>query len=167
MNLPIKHDMNPPATVARLGDWVRTTAHGHVGRVTEIHHWCPEDDDWIDAQAVPVTDEQLADRWVSVLVHGGGAIVAPIHTAVVLDEHPEQLDNTYAAVYFRTDQPAPTSPVLYQLTADDVAGWAGRPLTEDEQVRFAEAFPNTSVSYCIDGCLEGMGITPGGDEDEE
>ena len=87
-----------------LGDWVVSMNYGYEGRVTEVHHWCPESEAWIAGQSVPVTDEQRKGRWVSVLVHGGGAVVQPISTVRVLGEgeHPDALRNDYADMYFRS-----------------------------------------------------------------
>jgi hypothetical protein len=87
-----------------LGDWVQAENYGYIGRVTEIHHWCPEGPAWIQGQSIPVTEEQVNGRWVSILIQGGGAAVQPISTVRVLDETEvpaTALDNLWAEVYFR------------------------------------------------------------------
>lgn len=84
-----------------LGDWVVCERHGYEGRVYAIHHECPENEAWIRGQTIPVTTEQRRGRWASVLCHGGGAVVMPIGTIRVLDDHPAELDNLWADVYFR------------------------------------------------------------------
>ncbi len=58
-----------------LGDYIQTTQHGYLGRVYKTHYGCPQDRAWINQQSIPVTEEQMDEKWVSVLVHGGGAIV--------------------------------------------------------------------------------------------
>ena len=90
-------------TTPVLGDWVVTDNYGYVGRVYAVHHDCPEGPAWIAAQDIPVTEEQLRGLWVSILVHGGGAVVQPISTVRVLDESeaPAALRNLYADMYFR------------------------------------------------------------------
>lgn len=84
-----------------LGDWVRDQ-YGRTGRVTAIHHDCPEGSRWIAGQSIPVTAEQLASPWVSILLHGGGSVVQPIDTIAVMDASPgQQLDNLWTDFYFR------------------------------------------------------------------
>jgi hypothetical protein len=46
--------------------------------------------------------------------------------------------------------------VVFSLSASDVAERAGRELTDAELDRFADAFPNTSVGDCIEGCIDGL-----------
>jgi len=64
----------------RLGDYVRTNGHGHLGRVTRKDHLyngkngVGERDWWTDGLEIPITDEQLKENWVSVLCKGGGSI---------------------------------------------------------------------------------------------
>lgn len=83
-----------------LTAWVRDQ-YGRVGRVTAIHHGCPESKAWIAGQQIPVTREQLDDYWVSVLLDGGGSVVQPIGTLTVMEVSPGQrLDNTWTDFYF-------------------------------------------------------------------
>lgn len=86
-----------------LGDWVRTTTHGHVGRVYAIHHYCPEDESWLACQSIPVPAELVDKPWCSVLVDGGGAVVVPISLCNVLDDHPKRLRHWGAGLYFREE----------------------------------------------------------------
>jgi hypothetical protein len=88
-----------------LGDWVRTQ-HNQIGRVTRIHLQCPQDDDWIELQSIPVTDDQRTEPWVSVLVHDGGSVVQPRSTVEVLTDHPARLNNRCSDFYFRSDHSA-------------------------------------------------------------
>ena len=84
---------------AYLGDWVRTQ-HNQVGQVFQVHVSCPQDDDWLELQSIPVTEEQRISPWVSVLVHGNGSVVTPRSTVAVLADHPAHLDNRWADFYF-------------------------------------------------------------------
>ena len=83
-----------------LGDWVKTTDYGYVGRVCAMHHYCPQDEAWLAAQAIPVPEELIDKPWVAVLVDGGGAVVVPISLCRVLEDHPERLRHWSAAMYF-------------------------------------------------------------------
>lgn len=89
----------PPAQPGiERGVWVRTSRHGHFGRVTAVHDQCPESEWWIAAQEIPVTDEDRAGQWVKILCHGGGSVTAPISSVTHLTdgERPARLDNPYA-----------------------------------------------------------------------
>jgi hypothetical protein len=86
-----------------LGDWVRTTDYGHVGRVYAIHHYCPENKRWLACQTIPVPAELVRKPWCSVLVHGGGAVVVPIGLCSVLDDHPKRIRHPGADLYFREE----------------------------------------------------------------
>lgn len=88
---------------AYLGDWVRCDRHGYIGRVTAIHHQCPESPAWIAGQDIPVTAEQRDGVWVSVLVDHGGSVVMPIDTVEPLAVHPPLLNNRWADFYFRDE----------------------------------------------------------------
>jgi hypothetical protein len=83
-----------------LGDWVRDQ-YGRIGRVTEKHYICPQDEQWLSMQTIPVTPEQMEEPWCSVLVHNSGAVVQPISTLCKLDNHPESLHNPWTSFYFR------------------------------------------------------------------
>ena len=61
----------------QLGDYV-IDYRGRIGRVSDAHYGCPEGPDWMAAQSYEVKRAMLeTHRWVSVLLHEGGAIVAP------------------------------------------------------------------------------------------
>ena len=85
-----------------LGDWVRVR-HGFRGRVYAIHHQCPESDEWMAMQEIPVTAAQKRERWVSVLCHPAGAVCCPIDEAEVLDEPIRGFRNPYARMYFKEE----------------------------------------------------------------
>ena len=79
-----------------LGAYV-STPHGHTGRVYQVHFGCPESQEWQELQVVDVANEPTK-RWVSVLVHDGGAVTFP-ETLVELTE-PFVLANASAILYF-------------------------------------------------------------------
>jgi len=64
----------------KLGSWVSTKNYGYTGLITSLSIAGDSDDEWFDSQSIPVTEEQRNGIWVSVLVHGGGAVL------VALDE---------------------------------------------------------------------------------
>lgn len=86
-----------------LGDWVRTTTYGYVGRVYAIHDRCPETEEWLDGQMIPIPEELVDLPWCSVLVDGGGAVVVPISLCSVLDDHPKSIRHWCADLYFREE----------------------------------------------------------------
>jgi hypothetical protein len=90
-------------TEPRLGDYVRTERNLHTGRVYALHHSCPEQgEDWrrIQLDAGNVTEDQFeSERWVSVLVHTGGAVTVPISDVTVI--RPFNFLNSSAEKYFR------------------------------------------------------------------
>jgi hypothetical protein len=89
-----------------LGDYVRTpNRHDHMGRVYMVHHTCPESPGWVKGLSIPVPEEKLLQPWVSILQHGGGAVVVPISDAVRIPPIPG-FTHTYASMYFR-DEPEP------------------------------------------------------------
>ena len=52
-----------------------------------------------------------------------------------------------------------TDRIVYRLTADDLASYAGRPLTDEELDRFETAFPNSSVSDTIETVVSELLVT--------
>lgn len=90
-----------------LGDFVRTATHGYRGRVTEVHFGCPQDSDWVAAQAVPIRAEALDGLhvWFSILVHEGGAVVAPAYDVERVERF--DLDNDWAREYWPADYREP------------------------------------------------------------
>lgn len=86
-----------------LCDYVRTTKYGYEGRVTAIHHECPEGAAWRMGQEIPITPKELNERWVSVLQNNGsnraGAVVVPESDCTVVE--PFEFGNLWADYYFR------------------------------------------------------------------
>ena len=104
---PVEYpDWQAPQEIV-LGDYVRTDHHGHRGRVYKVHpsypagFGCPEDEQWLRGQAIPVY-QYKNDRWVSILVHRGGAVVAPSALCTRIDPFP--FENRYANQYFRAEE---------------------------------------------------------------
>lgn len=89
------------ADVPKLGDYVRTN-YGQTGRVTEVHHWCPQDAAWLMGQADARMRDHRDSPWVSVLVHNGGSVVVP--GALCEQVEPFDLVNDFAVVYFRDSE---------------------------------------------------------------
>ena len=96
-----------------LGDYVRTQHYGYRGRVYKVHpgypagFGCPEDEQWLRGQAIPVM-QYKNERWLSILVHedghgGGGSVVAPAALCERIDPFP--FKHRYANQYFRADEP--------------------------------------------------------------
>jgi hypothetical protein len=91
------HEENP----AYLGDFVHTiNGTDYTGRVYDAHYSCPENDAWLRGQ-MHLGDNPMAwanVRWVSILVHKGGAIVVP--DVLVEKVEPFLLDNNSSGFYF-------------------------------------------------------------------
>lgn len=83
-----------------LGDYVHTMTHDYRGRVTDLHFGCPEGRAWIMGQEVPIRDEALDSLypWLTVLVHGGGAVVVPAYDIELTE--PFEFVNPWADHYW-------------------------------------------------------------------
>lgn len=62
----------------KFGDYVQTSRHGYRGRAYKIERLGPESVEWIRAQSLPLTLEQILGDFVGILVHDGGAVLSPI-----------------------------------------------------------------------------------------
>lgn len=84
-----------------LGSYVRDL-FGRTGRVTDVHlTGTPEGAAWLSGQAYLTPEQKAESRWVSILCHGGGAVVQPASTVEVIDPFP--FVNSWAADYFGED----------------------------------------------------------------
>lgn len=94
---------------AYLGDYVETIPFGYRGRVTKVHHWCPESDGWLAGQTGlgPDPMQFKKNRWISILVHGGGSVVFPDDPEFIMHVEPFDLDNLWADEYFRENAEVP------------------------------------------------------------
>ena len=87
----------------RLCDYVETTEGAwYKGRVTEISPIFAETGcsmDWFRGLRAHWPEETLHERWVHILVHGGGAVCIPERAVAVIP--PFEFENSHAAEYFR------------------------------------------------------------------
>lgn len=88
-----------PKDAPRLGDYAEDR-YGRTGRIYQVHHSCPESKNWIRAQATPVTEEELGERWLSMLVYPAGAVVGPASSFTKIRPIPEFYLQRDAADYF-------------------------------------------------------------------
>lgn len=85
-----------------LGDFVSTNGGLYTGRVHKVHLACPESNAWLAGQQL-LGDNPMQyrlGRWVSVLVHGGGAVVVPDLDEFVQTIGSFVLENKWADIYF-------------------------------------------------------------------
>jgi hypothetical protein len=61
----------------RNEDRVQTIAHAYTGIVHKKHHVCPMDDDWINAQRIPVNPADMNKPWYTIHTDEGGSVVRP------------------------------------------------------------------------------------------
>lgn len=90
------------ADTVRLGDFVTTKRHDHLGRVYMIHHSFKdtrESMDWFHGLVPALEESTLTERWISILAHGGGAVLVPESDVVLAS--PFEFDNPWANTYFR------------------------------------------------------------------
>ena len=83
-----------------LGDYVADD-YGRLGRVYNVYYSCPQNTDWLTIQLHPFTDAERKERWMSVLVHDGGAIVTCESRLTRVE--PFILFNTSEDFYFRPE----------------------------------------------------------------
>ena len=119
-----KYILENRVTDVRLGDYVETSIHKHRGRVTDISEWCDAGNSnaWFRMQTPPYDKAQKMERWITVLVHGGGSVcVAESRVGIV-----EKFDfsNPYADKYFR-DTPS------FTATQIDFIKNLAKPLVDD------------------------------------
>ena len=86
----------------RLGDYVETTAHGHRGRVTSIDEIFADTGStnfWFRQQKPAYDKADKLQRWISILVHGGGSVCVAESRVKSVEKF--DFSNPYAAKYFR------------------------------------------------------------------
>lgn len=89
-----------PKDAPRLGDYALHRA-GNIGRIYRIHSSCPQPPEWLDAQLDPITQAEMAENWLSMLVFPAGAVVGPASRFTKLDAPiPNFADQRDAADYF-------------------------------------------------------------------
>jgi hypothetical protein len=73
----------------QFGEYVTTSRHNYKGRVYSSGILDIADPlvlEWIEIQNIPVTEEQTKGTWLSILVHNGGSVVAPLDSITVIDK---------------------------------------------------------------------------------
>lgn len=108
------------ASTPAVGDWVET-ATGQKGRVAEIHESNPNTKAWLDQQEVPITDEQLNEPWVNILVDGGGSVSQPASNVTSLDGQTGELKGHWPKDGFPWDKPGAADAAP---TPKAESGWA-------------------------------------------
>lgn len=58
-----------------IGDRVTTIGHGYNGVITRYHLTCPQDNEWLSIQSIPVLAEHVRSYWYSIAVDPLGSIV--------------------------------------------------------------------------------------------
>lgn len=103
-----KYILENRVTDIRLGDYVETIFHKHRGRVTDISEWCDagNSNHWFRMQTPPYDKAQKMERWITILVHGGGSVCVAESRATITSKF--DFVNPYADKYFR-DTPSFTS----------------------------------------------------------
>jgi hypothetical protein len=87
-----------PKDAPRLGDYARSS-DGYDGRVYRITHGPEESADWLKANKI--TESELKETWLSMLVYPGGAVTGPASRFTKLDSPiPNFADQRDAADYF-------------------------------------------------------------------
>ena len=80
-----------------LGAYV-TDARGREGYITSFEHSSEQEQDWLDAQRYLTETDKQCQRWVSVLVNGGGSICLP-ETKVKQAPPPARFINSWASFF--------------------------------------------------------------------
>jgi len=62
------------------GDIVRSGNYGYIGKIYKHNpSCCPEDDSWLEMQAIPIKAEHVRQPWYGILLIDGGAVSCPEH----------------------------------------------------------------------------------------
>ena len=75
----------PKDTIANnivFGDYVRSTNHGHTGRVYQFETLTAEDQSWVNYQNIKLSQAQQQEPMICILVHNSGAVSVPANTCV-------------------------------------------------------------------------------------
>ena len=84
-----------------LGSYVKTRQHSYAGRVINVCSTFADthaDDEWFDGLRPRLPKRTKGEPWFGVLVHGGGAVWAPLSDLDVIA--PFEFKNLNAAKYF-------------------------------------------------------------------
>ncbi len=70
--------------IVAMGDFVKSTSHGHTGRVYKIEYTDDSWNDWLSLQSIPPTPEQIKGEWIGILINGHGAVSVPEDTCTII-----------------------------------------------------------------------------------
>jgi hypothetical protein len=71
---------------------VKTIGNNYRGVITQVHHSCPQTNEWLSMQALPIRAEAVRSTWYSILVDGkqgkgkGGAVCVPEYDVLAEDD---------------------------------------------------------------------------------
>ena len=57
-----------------VGDDVITLGHGHRGKISRMYNTCPQSNDWLSIQSIPVKAESIRKPWYSVACEPAGKV---------------------------------------------------------------------------------------------
>ena len=80
-------ELQTPKTIngTRHGDYVTSAKHGYSGRAYKFSFLTNKDAEWVAAQNTPLTIEEIRGRFVSILIHEGGAVMVPESSITIID----------------------------------------------------------------------------------
>ena len=68
--------------VLKVGDRVVAKKHGNIGTISKVHKSCPQSNDWLALQSIPVKAEDVRDIWYSIHCEPSGMVVCPMSDIV-------------------------------------------------------------------------------------
>lgn len=57
-----------------VGDDVITLGHGYRGKISRVHNTCPQSNDWLSIQSIPVKAEDVRKPWYDVAREPAGVV---------------------------------------------------------------------------------------------
>lgn len=57
-----------------IGDDVITLGHGDRGKISRVHKTCPQSNEWLSIQSIPVKAEDVRKPWYSVACEPEGEV---------------------------------------------------------------------------------------------
>lgn len=70
--------------IVALGDFVKSSSHGHTGRVYKIEYADEGWKGWLDLQRIQPTQEQRDGEWIGILCNVHGAVSVPEDTCIII-----------------------------------------------------------------------------------
>ena len=68
----------------KLGDFVKSSNHGHTGRAYKIEQPDNSWTGWLSAQSIQANVEQVRGNWIGILCNEHGAVSVPEDTCTVI-----------------------------------------------------------------------------------